>query len=271
MIRLDGVSRTFSGRRGVVEALRGIDLEIAEGEFVAVVGRSGCGKSTLLRLVAGLLEPTGGTIAVGGTPVTRPRRDTAMLFQRPALLPWRNVLNNVLFPVEIFGWKRKQHVEYARQLLATVGLDGFEKQMPHELSGGMQQRVSLCRSLIQRPKVMLMDEPFSALDALTREELTVELQRIHARERTTTIFVTHSIDEAVLLADRVVVLSPRPGRIAETVTIDVPRPRSLGQNEHTEELARCSARLHELLMSREQEREPGRATEPGQALGARSI
>ncbi|RAK32944.1 NitT/TauT family transport system ATP-binding protein [Actinoplanes lutulentus] len=243
MIQLDGVSRTFSGRRGTVQALSGIDLQVDEGEFVAVVGRSGCGKSTLLRLVAGLLEPTGGKVRVNAT-----RREIAMQFQRPALLPWRNVLSNVLFPVEIFGWKRKQHVAKARELLDTAGLAGFEKQMPHELSGGMQQRVSLCRALIQRPKVMLMDEPFSALDALTREELTVELQRIHARERTTTIFVTHSIDEAVLLADRVVVLSPRPGRIAEIVEIGVPRPRSLGQNEHTEELARCSARLHELLM-----------------------
>ncbi|SDT77163.1 ABC transporter ATP-binding protein [Actinoplanes derwentensis] len=246
MVRIDDVSRTFSGRRGTVEALRGIDLEVAEGEFVAIVGRSGCGKSTLLRLVAGLLEPTGGKVTVD----TARRREIAMQFQRPALLPWRNVLNNVLFPVEIFGWKRKAHVDRARGLLATVGLAGFESTMPHELSGGMQQRVSLCRSLIQKPRVMLMDEPFSALDALTREELTVELQRLHMEQGTTTLFVTHSIDEAVLLADRVVVLSPRPGRIAEIVTIDVPRPRSLGQNEHTEELARCSARLHGLLMDR---------------------
>ncbi|WP_433827099.1 ABC transporter ATP-binding protein [Actinoplanes sp. CA-015351] len=251
MIQLDGVSRTFSGRRGTVQALSGIDLRVERGEFVAVVGRSGCGKSTLLRLVAGLIAPTSGTIQVGATPVKKPRREIAMLFQRPALLPWRNVLSNVLFPVEIFGWKRKEHVAKARELLDTAGLAGFEKQMPHELSGGMQQRVSLCRALIQQPSVMLMDEPFSALDALTREELTVELQRIHAREQTTTIFVTHSIDEAVLLADRVVVLSPRPGRIAEIVEIGVPRPRSLGQNEHTEELARCSARLHELLMHNE--------------------
>ncbi|GLY03567.1 MULTISPECIES: ABC transporter ATP-binding protein [Actinoplanes] len=251
MIQLEDVSRTFHGRRGAVEALRGIDLQVRDGEFVAVVGRSGCGKSTLLRLVAGLIEPTSGKVLVGGTAVTRPRRETAMQFQRPALLPWRNVLSNVLFPVEIFGWKRKEHEERARRLLATVGLEGFERQMPHELSGGMQQRVSLCRSLIQQPKVMLMDEPFSALDALTREELTVELQRIHLAEQTTTVFVTHSIDEAVLLADRVVVLSPRPGRIKEIVEIEVPRPRSLGQNEHTAELARVQARLHELLMHRD--------------------
>ncbi|MDR7279427.1 ABC transporter ATP-binding protein [Catenuloplanes atrovinosus] len=252
MIQLNNVSRTFHGRRGTVEALRGIDLHIREGEFVAVVGRSGCGKSTLLRLIAGLIPVTEGNIVVGGTAVTKARRETAMQFQRPALLPWRTVLGNVLFPVEIFGWKKRQHVERARQLLATVGLAGFEDRMPHELSGGMQQRVSLCRSLIQSPKVMLMDEPFSALDALTREEMSVELQRIHMEERTTTVFVTHSIDEAVLLADRVVVLSPRPGRIKEIVEVDVPRPRSLGHSEHLETLARHQARLHELLMHKDE-------------------
>ncbi len=251
MIQLSGVSRTFTGRRGTVEALRGIDLHVAEGEFVAVVGRSGCGKSTLLRLIAGLLPVTDGSIVVDGSKISRPRRETSMLFQRPALLPWRTALDNVLFPVEIFGWKRKQHVERARALLATVGLGEFENQLPHELSGGMQQRVALARSLIQRPKVMLMDEPFSALDALTREELTVELQRIHMEQKATTVFVTHSIDEAVLLADRVVVLSPRPGRIQEVISINVPRPRSLGQTVHREKLARCSAQLHELLMRKE--------------------
>jgi NitT/TauT family transport system ATP-binding protein len=250
MIRLDGVSRTFRGRRGAVEALRAIDLEVREGEFVAIVGRSGCGKSTLLRIVAGLLEPSAGQAVVGGTPVTRPRRDIAMLFQRPALLPWRSVLDNVLLPVEMFGWRRAEHRGHAQALLDMVGLGGFEKRLPHELSGGMQQRVALCRSLIGRPKVMLMDEPFSALDALTREELSVELQRIHMELGATTLFVTHSIDEAVLLADRVVVLSPRPGRIQKVVEVGIPRPRSLGRNEHLEEVARCSAELHELLMSK---------------------
>jgi NitT/TauT family transport system ATP-binding protein len=250
MIRLDGVSRTFSGRRGTVEALRRLDLEVRDGEFVAIVGRSGCGKSTLLRIVAGLLEPSAGRVVVGGVPVTKPRRDIAMLFQRPALLPWRSVLDNVLLPVEMFGWKRSAHRDRAMALLQMVGLDGFEKRQPHELSGGMQQRVSLCRSLITQPRVMLMDEPFSALDALTREELSVELQRIHMELHATTLFVTHSIDEAVLLADRVVVLSPRPGRIRRIVDVNIPRPRSLGRNAHLEEVARCSAELHELLLSR---------------------
>ncbi|HWH01776.1 MAG TPA: ABC transporter ATP-binding protein, partial [Pilimelia sp.] len=163
-------------------------------------------------------------------------------------LPWRSVLDNVLLPVEMFGWRRAQHRARARQLLAMVGLEGFAKRRPHELSGGMQQRVALCRSLIQRPRLMLMDEPFSALDALTREELSGELQRIHMEHRATIVFVTHSIDEAVLLADRVVVLSSRPGRIREVLDIDIPRPRTLGRTAHLEQVARCSAELHELLL-----------------------
>jgi NitT/TauT family transport system ATP-binding protein len=249
MIRLTGVSRTFAGRSGTVEALRGIDLEIADGEFVAVLGRSGCGKSTLLRLVAGLLPVTAGEVRVSGERVTKPRRDIAMMFQKPALLPWRSVLDNVLLPVQIFGDKKAAHRDRAHELLAMTGLSGFEKRMPHELSGGMQQRVALCRSLIAKPRVMLMDEPFSALDALTREELSGELQRVHMDLGTTIAFVTHSIDEAVLLADRVVVLSPRPGRIREILEIKIPRPRTLGRGAHLEEVARCSAELHELLMA----------------------
>lgn len=248
MIELSGVSRTFTGRSGSVEALRDINLTVAEGEFVAILGRSGCGKSTLLRLIAGLLPATSGQITVAGERVTRARRDIALLFQRPALLPWRSVLDNVLLPVEIFGWSKARHRARALDLLRMVGLAGFEKRLPHELSGGMQQRVSLCRSLIAEPRVMLMDEPFSALDAITREELSVELQRLHMETSSTIVFVTHSIDEAVLLADRVVVLSPRPGRIRQILNIDIPRPRSLGRNAHLEEVARCSAELHELLL-----------------------
>ncbi len=252
MIRLSEVSRTFDGRAGRVEALRGIDLDVSEGEFVAVLGRSGCGKSTLLRLIAGLIPVTSGEVAVDGQAITGPRPDIAMLFQRPALLPWRTVLDNVLLPVEIFGWKRADHRDRARQLLDVAGLAGFEKRLPHELSGGMQQRVSLCRSLIGDPRVMLMDEPFSALDALTREELAGELQRVHMRSGATIVFVTHSIDEAVLLADRVVVLSPRPGRIRKVVEVAIPRPRTLGRNAHLAEVAQVSADLHELLMERDQ-------------------
>jgi NitT/TauT family transport system ATP-binding protein len=249
MIRLTGVSRTFAGRSGAVEALHGIDLEIGAGEFVAVLGRSGCGKSTLLRLISGLLPVTTGEVWVSGERVTRPRRDIAMMFQKPALLPWRTVLDNVLLPMQIFGGRKAAHRDRARELLTMTGLTGFEKRLPHELSGGMQQRVALCRSLIANPRVMLMDEPFSALDALTREELSGELQRVHMELGTTIVFVTHSIDEAVLLADRVVVLSPRPGRIREILDIRIPRPRTLGRGAHLEEVARCSAELHELLMA----------------------
>jgi NitT/TauT family transport system ATP-binding protein len=254
MIQVDNVSQTFVGRRGAsVDALRNINLEVEQGEFVAVVGRSGCGKSTLLRLIAGLLPVTSGQISIAGTQVTRALRDVAMMFQRPALLPWRSVLDNVLLPVEIFGWRRSQHLQRAHELLEMVGLRDFDRRLPHELSGGMQQRVALCRSLIQRPRVLLMDEPFSALDALTRAELAVELQRIHMELGATIVFVTHSVQEAVLLADRVAVLTARPGTMRRIVHVAIPRPRSFGLNAHLDEVAACSAQLHDLLLSNETE------------------
>jgi NitT/TauT family transport system ATP-binding protein len=251
VIKLDGVSRWFNSRGHSVEALRDITVDVPEGQFVAVIGRSGCGKSTLLRLIAGLLAPTSGAVTLDGTPVTRPRRDVAMLFQRPALLPWRSVLDNVLLPVEVFGWSRSRYRVHAEQLLDMVGLGNFKKRLPHELSGGMQQRVALCRALIQRPRVMLMDEPFSALDALTREELSSELQRIHKEQTATTILVTHSIQEAVLLADRVVVLSAHPGRVRRILAIDIPQPRTLGVTAHLAEISSVTAELHDLLLASE--------------------
>lgn len=249
MIRLDKVGQVFDGREGPVTALAEIDLHVQPNEFVTLIGRSGCGKSTLLRLIAGLLPPTSGTVTVAGEPVTGPRRDVSFMFQRPALLPWRSVLSNVMLPVEIDGGSgdRAAYRDKAHELLDLVGLKGFERRLPHELSGGMQQRVSLCRSLIRDPQVMLMDEPFSALDALTRTELSEELQRIKMELSTTIVFVTHSIEEAVVLADRVVVLTPRPGRLREVVDIDIPRPRSLGQNAHLTEVAQISGLLHGLL------------------------
>jgi NitT/TauT family transport system ATP-binding protein len=269
MIRLVGISQTFFGRSGAVEALHDLDLDVAEGEFVAVVGRSGCGKSTLLRIVAGLLPPTTGEVLVEGQPVVKPRRDIAMVFQRPALLPWRSVLDNVLLPVEFFRWRRSDYRDRAMALLETVGLAGFHKRLPHELSGGMQQRVSLCRSLLAQPRALLMDEPFSALDALTREELSGELQRIHMEHATTILFVTHSINEAVLLADRVVVLTPRPGEILKILDVHIPRPRTLGHNAHHHEVAQISAELHELLLSDYPDRDPESMASAGG--GARSI
>ncbi|GAA1612478.1 ABC transporter ATP-binding protein [Kribbella sancticallisti] len=255
MIRLDGVGQVFEGRGGQIQALEGIDLHVQANEFVTLIGRSGCGKSTLLRLIAGLLPPTAGGIEVAGEPVTGPRRDVSFMFQRPALLPWRSVVSNVMLPVEISGGdserSKAQYRDRAHELLELVGLNGFERRLPHELSGGMQQRVSLCRSLIRSPKVMLMDEPFSALDALTRTEMSAELQRVQMELATTIVFVTHSIEEAVVLADRVVVLTPRPGRVREIVEIEIPRPRSLGQNAHLTEVAQVSGRLHGLLSERE--------------------
>ncbi|WP_127503841.1 ABC transporter ATP-binding protein [Actinoplanes solisilvae] len=242
MITVSSLAKTFPGP---VEALTDIDLQIEDGEFVTLIGRSGCGKSTLLNLIAGLLPPTRGTITLDGVVVSEPRRDVAMVFQQPALLPWRSVEANVLLPAEIMGLRGAG--PRALELLEMTGLTAFRKKRPHELSGGMQQRVALCRALLPRPKVLLMDEPFSALDALTREELAVELQRIHLDLGTTIVFVTHSIQEAVLLADRVVVLTDRPGRIRSLVPIDIPRPRSFGHNAHLDEVAATAARLHDLL------------------------
>ena len=216
-ILVDDVSLTFDGSRPtpVLDRLR---LEVRPREIVALIGPNGCGKSTLLRVIAGLLAPDEGSVSIDGRVVAAPDERVGLVFQEPRLLAWRSVEANVLLPAEIFGWNAAAE---AAQLLEMTGLTDFRKRLPHELSGGMQQRVALCRALIQKPKVLLMDEPFSALDALTREELAVELQRIHLDLGTTIVFVTHSIQEAVLLADRVAVLSERPGRIR---TRDPPPP-----------------------------------------------
>ena len=252
-IRIDGVSQLFAAgrRRPPVRALDEITLDVQADEFVTLVGRSGCGKSTLLRIVAGLLQPSQGTVRVDGAPVSRPRRDVSLMFQRPALLPWRSVLENVLLPAEIHGLDRRASRRRAIELLELVGLEQFAERPPRELSGGMQQRVALCRALLPDPRILLMDEPFAALDALTREDLSLELQRIWEQHRKTIVFVTHSIEEAVLLADRVVVLTPRPGRITKVVPVDLPRPRSLGASRSSEELHRRTAELHDLLFARE--------------------
>ncbi|HEY3504152.1 MAG TPA: ABC transporter ATP-binding protein [Actinocatenispora sp.] len=248
MLAVESVSRAFTGRAGTVLALDDVTLRVEAGEFVAVIGRSGSGKSTLLRLMAGLIRPTAGRAYLADEPIRRPSRQVAVMFQRPALLPWRTVLDNVLLPVEMVGRPRRRYVARAEELLAMVGLADAARRLPTELSGGMQQRVSLCRSLVTSPAVLLMDEPFSALDALTREELAAELARMHVAEGTTTVLVTHSIDEAVMLADRVVVLSDHPGRIREIVPVDLPRPRSLGSDAHTAEVSAYRARLHDLLL-----------------------
>jgi NitT/TauT family transport system ATP-binding protein len=246
VIRLDRIRKSF----GTVEALRDVSIEVAAGEFVAIVGASGCGKSTLLRLIAGLVPPSAGHVVVDGRAVTAPRADTAMVFQAATLLPWADVLRNVTFPLRLMGKAKGKMLrdteEKARALLATAGLAGFEHRLPRELSGGMQQRVAICRALLQEPRVLLMDEPFGALDALTREEMSLELLRIWQGREMAVVFVTHSIPEAVLLADRVVVMSPRPGRVAEVVPVALPRPRGFGQ-EALPEFQAAAQRIRALI------------------------
>ena len=210
-----------------IHALADIDLAVHEGEFLSVVGPSGCGKSTLLRLLAGTLPRTAGEIFIRGSPVLGPRRDIGIVFQTATLLPWRNVLQNTLLPVDVQGLNRKTYTERAHNLLRMVGLTGFERKYPFELSGGMQQRVSITRALVHDPAVLLMDEPFGALDALTREQMNLDLQRIWAAAGKTVFLITHSISEAVFLADRVIVMSARPGRIIAELNVTFPRPRTL--------------------------------------------
>ena len=216
---------TIEGER--IHALDRINLAVREGEFVSVVGPSGCGKSTLLRCIAGTLPRTAGEILVRDAPVTGPRRDIGIVFQTATLLPWRNVLQNVLLPVEVQGLDRKIYTGRAKELLRMVGLDGFEREYPFELSGGMQQRVSITRALVHDPAVLLMDEPFGALDALTREQMNLDLQRIWAQAGKTVFLITHSIAEAVFLSDRVIVMSARPGRVVAEFDVTFARPRSL--------------------------------------------
>jgi len=226
-IAIDAVSQVFRRGRAETHALDGIDLAIRAGEFIAIVGPSGCGKSTLLRIVAGLIRPTAGRVTIGSRTVDGPHTDLGIVFQQPVLLDWRNVLDNVLMQVEMRSLPRQNFAERAKALLHQVGLGDFQDRLPHELSGGMQQRASIVRALIHDPPLLLMDEPFGALDALTREQMRLDLEAIWLSSRKTVIFITHSIDEAVLLADRVVVMSPRPGRIERIITVDLPRPRGL--------------------------------------------
>jgi NitT/TauT family transport system ATP-binding protein len=228
VIRLDHVEKTYRTRRGdLVPALDDITLEVGENEFVTLVGPSGCGKSTLLKLVSGLVPVTRGQIHIRNQAVTEPFPDVGFVFQQPVLLPWRSVLDNVLFSVEMLGLDPRQYRKPAGDLLELTGLAGFEHRYPRELSGGMQQRVAICRALLPDPSLLLMDEPFGALDAMTREEMSLELLRIWEERRKTILFVTHSIPEAILLADRVVVMTPRPGRITRVLSVDLPRPRTM--------------------------------------------
>ena len=233
-VDIAGVSKVYRSRRGDVHALQSIDLAIAPAEFIAVLGPSGCGKSTLLRCLAGLEAVTAGTIAIDANPVTGPPDGLGVVFQRDVLFEWRTVIRNVLLPVEVRGLRVGDHVGKARSLLRLLGLSGFENRHPWELSGGMRQRVSICRALLLEPRLLLMDEPFGALDAMTRDELNLELQRVWLSDAKTVFFVTHSIPEAVFLGDRVVVMSPSPGRILATIDVPLPRPRDLDLRETAE-------------------------------------
>jgi NitT/TauT family transport system ATP-binding protein len=228
LVSLFGVSKQFATRAGIdIVALRDITLTIPRDQFVTLVGPSGCGKSTALKLIGGITPPSEGEVRLNGQRLERPSRKIGMVFQRPVLLPWRNVVDNVLFPIEMLGWSVQAYRDTAKRLIELVGLRGFENALPNELSGGMQQRASICRALIYDPEMLLMDEPFGALDAMTREDLSMELLRIWTERRKTVVFVTHSINEAVLLADRVLVMTARPGRVVMDVPITLPRPRSL--------------------------------------------
>jgi NitT/TauT family transport system ATP-binding protein len=226
-IALRGVTVDYATAQGPLRAVEGVDLEVAPGAFVAILGPSGCGKSTILRVLAGLQAPAAGDAAIGGVAVTGPRRDVGVVFQDPTLLPWKTVLQNVCLPGRIMGLERAAYEARARDLLALVGLAEFGGYYPGQLSGGMRQRVGIARGLLHDPAVLLMDEPFGALDAMTREQMNMEILRIWARTRKTVLFITHSIAEAVLLADRVVVMSPRPGRVLEILESALPRPRRM--------------------------------------------
>ncbi len=225
--QLSGVGKTYA--RNAVHALQDINLTLRKGSFSSVIGSSGCGKSTLLKIMAGLIPPSKGRVVLQGRPVTGPRRDIGMMFQQATLFPWRTTIENIVLPIEIRDGKKAalDAHDRARALLELVGLKGFDKAYPSELSGGMAQRAAICRMLITEPAVLLLDEPFSALDELTRDFMNMELQRICTSRDATAFLVTHSIPEAVILSDVVYVMRPRPGRVAEEVVIDLPRPRKL--------------------------------------------
>ncbi len=256
-IVVDGATKEFEG--GVL-ALDDVDLSARPGEFVSIVGPSGCGKSTMLRLIAGLIPLSAGTITVNGRPVTEPRQDVALMFQRPTLLPWQTALQNVLLPPKL-GKNLDQGADrQAYELLDLVGLSGFEHTYPRHLSGGMQQRVALARLLMVGVDVLLLDEPFAAVDQLTRERLNLELLRVHERLSATALLVTHNIQEATLLADRVIVMTPRPGRIADVIDIPLPRPRApemLAEPEFQELVLRAYSGLQIPLVDEGDTRQAG--------------
>jgi NitT/TauT family transport system ATP-binding protein len=247
-IRVERLSKVYRSRDGTeVEALREVSFTVGRGEFVSIVGQSGCGKSSLLKILGGLLAKTSGTISIDGQQVDGPpRRDIGIMFQKPLLLEWRRVLENVLLPVEIYRLDRKEYEEKARRLLRTAGLADFVGKYPFELSGGMQQRVALCRALVAEPSLLLMDEPFGALDTLTRQKMGFELLRLWEEWKSTVLFVTHDVDEAVMLSDKVLVMSSRPGTVLGAFTIELPRPRQIFSKD-TADFIHFSSRIRRRL------------------------
>jgi NitT/TauT family transport system ATP-binding protein len=233
-IDIRGVKKVYSVKGGQVEALCDVSLQVRRGEFVSFLGPSGCGKSTLLMIIGGLVAATGGQVFIEGSRVTGAQTNLGMVFQEPVLLEWRNSIDNVMFQVEARRLDRKLYLRRAQQLLQSVGLGGFEDKYPYELSGGMRQRVSICRALVHQPRLLLMDEPFGALDALTRDQMNLDLQRMWLEDPITVLLVTHSISEAVFLSDRIIVMTPRPGGVDAIIDIDLPRPRGLDTQERLE-------------------------------------
>jgi NitT/TauT family transport system ATP-binding protein len=248
-IEVAGLSHVFRRAKSPTHALDCIDVTIPAGEFVTIVGPSGCGKSTLLRIIAGLLPHTVGSVKLNGQEVRGPQTDLGVVFQSPVLLDWRNVINNVLLQLELRDIDPKSYLEQAHKLLEQVGLAEFVDRLPRELSGGMRQRAAIARALIHDPPLLLMDEPFGALDALTREQMRIDLEQLWMQSGKTVLFVTHSIDEAVLLADRVLVMSPRPGRLEQDIPIRLPRPRGIGSRKLPEFIEATEA-ITEIFLKR---------------------
>lgn len=247
-IELRNAGKVYETARGRVFAVEGATIDIARGETLALLGPSGCGKSTLLMMIAGLLAPSSGSITIEGEPVTGTRPDLGIVFQRDLLLDWKTVLGNVLLPFELAGVDEAPHLARAHALLEHVGLSGFADKRPYELSGGMRQRVAICRALIQDPNILLLDEPFAALDAFTREQMQLDVQRLSLDKPRTTILVTHEIPEAVFMADKVAVMTARPSRVHELIQIDLPRPRNFATRE-SPDFGRHVTHIHHLFTS----------------------
>lgn len=258
-LKIEGVSKIFPGRAGAIEALRPVDIDVATGEFVCLLGPSGCGKSTLLSIIAGLEPPSGGRVLADGRTVRGPGTDRVLLFQEAALFPWLDVQHNVEFGLRQAGMSAKERAATTRRYIELVHLKGFERSFVHQLSGGMRQRVAIARALAIDPAILLMDEPFGALDALTRDRLHAELESIWASTRKTVLFVTHNVREAVALGDRVLVFSPRPGRIVREFRIDLPRPRSLEDHALVDKAAKIMSVLREAMGTQEQEEDNGKS------------